>query len=139
MTSRAQMPLVREKKSHSENLTFSALRCEQMYSEKRASDDETKKNQEHRNIASLNLQLRSYKKPLPRNRIFYRNTVFSIYFKMRVKKFHVAKPLDFLLHVLFGCDQNLDSNLNSKFMKTFEQIFNKRAPQYKLGEKIGAQ
>ena len=42
MTSRAQMPLVRGR-SHSENLTFSALLCEQMYNEKRASDDETKK------------------------------------------------------------------------------------------------
>ena len=61
MTSRAQMPLVRGR-SHSENLTFSALLCEQMSNEKRASDDETKKNQEHRNIATLSLQLRSYKK-----------------------------------------------------------------------------
>ena len=42
MTSRAQMPLVRGR-SHSENLTFSALLCEQMENEKRASDDETKK------------------------------------------------------------------------------------------------
>ena len=58
MTSRAQMPLVRGR-SHSENLTFSALLCEQMENEKRASDDETK-NQEHRNIATLSLQLRSY-------------------------------------------------------------------------------
>ena len=33
-----------------------------MQNEKRASDDETKKNQEHRNIATLSLQLRSYKK-----------------------------------------------------------------------------
>ena len=41
MTSRAQMPLVRGR-SNSENLTFSALLCEQMYNEKRASDDETK-------------------------------------------------------------------------------------------------
>ena len=42
MTSRAQMPLVRGR-SHSENLTFSALLYEQMQNEKRASDDETKK------------------------------------------------------------------------------------------------
>ena len=60
MTSRAQMPLVRGR-SHSENLAFSALLCEQMKNEKRASD-ETKKKQEHRNIATLSLQLRSYKK-----------------------------------------------------------------------------
>ena len=42
MTSRAQMPLVRGR-SHSKNLTFSALLCEQIKNEKRASDDETKK------------------------------------------------------------------------------------------------
>ena len=42
MTSRAQMLLVRGR-SHSENLTFSALLCEQMKKRKRASDDETKK------------------------------------------------------------------------------------------------
>ena len=42
MMSRAQMPLARGR-SHSENLTFSALLCEQMASEKRASDDKTKK------------------------------------------------------------------------------------------------
>ena len=61
MTSRAQIPLVKGR-SHSENLTFSALLCEQMQNEKRASDDETKKKQEHRNIATLSLQLRSYNK-----------------------------------------------------------------------------
>ena len=43
MTSRAQMPLVRGR-SHSENLTFLTLLCEQIKNEKRASDDETKKN-----------------------------------------------------------------------------------------------
>ena len=32
--------------------------------QKRASDDETKKNQDHRNMATLSLQLRSYKKLL---------------------------------------------------------------------------
>ena len=35
------MPLVRGR-GHSENLTFSALLCEEMQNEKRASDDETK-------------------------------------------------------------------------------------------------
>ena len=45
MTSRAQMPLVRGK-SLSENLTFSALLCEQMKNEKRASYEETKKQQD---------------------------------------------------------------------------------------------
>ena len=42
MTSRAQMPLVRGR-SHSEKLTFSALLCEQMQIEKKASEDKTKK------------------------------------------------------------------------------------------------
>ena len=41
MTSRAQNPLVRGR-SHWRKFDFSALRCEQMQNEKRASDDETK-------------------------------------------------------------------------------------------------
>ena len=32
------------------------------------------------------------------------NTVFSLYFKNRLKKFHAAKPLDFSLHFLFRRD-----------------------------------
>ena len=37
---------------------------------------------------------------------FCSNTVFSLYFKIRVKKFHAAKPLAFSLHSIFRCDQN---------------------------------
>ena len=45
---------------------------------------------------------------------FCSNTVFSLYFKFKVKKFHVAKPLAFSLHFLFRRDQNHYSNLTSK-------------------------
>ena len=56
--SRAQNSSVRGG-SQSENLTFSALLCEQMSHEERQTKQ---KNQRHRNIAPLTLQLRSYKK-----------------------------------------------------------------------------
>ena len=59
MTSRAQTALKRGR-IHLENLTFSALLCKKNAKRKRASDGGTK-NQEHRNIAPLSLQLRSYK------------------------------------------------------------------------------
>ena len=48
---------------------------------------------------------------------FCSNTVFSHYFKIRVKKFHAAKPLAFLLHFLFRRDQNHHSNLTWIFKK----------------------
>ena len=47
-------------------------------------------------------------------------TVLSLYFKIRVKKSHAAKPLDFSLHFLFRRDQNHYSNLTSKIMKMCE-------------------
>ena len=53
---------------------------------------------------------------------FCSNTVFSLYFKIRAKKFHAAKPLVFLLQFLFRRDQNHHSNLTSKIMKMCEQI-----------------
>ena len=53
---------------------------------------------------------------------FCSNSVFSLYFKIRAKKLHAAKPLAFLLHFLFRRDQNHYSNLTSKIMKTCEQI-----------------
>ena len=63
---------------------------------------------------------------------FCLNTVFSLYFKIRAKKFHAVKPLAFLLHFLFWRDQNHHSNLTSKIMKMCEQILQKKtAPQYK--------
>ena len=61
---------------------------------------------------------------------FCSNTVFSLYFKIRAKKFHAAKSLAFSFHVLFRRDQNDYSNLTSKIMKMCEQILKKTAPQY---------
>ena len=66
------------------------------------------------------------KKPPPRNRNFCSNTVFSLYFKIRAKKIHAAKPLAFSLHFLFRRDQNHYSNLTSKIMKMCEQILKKK-------------
>ena len=57
---------------------------------------------------------------------FCSNTVFSLYFKIRVKKSHAEKPPAFLLHFLFRRDQNHYSNLTSKIVKMCEQIFKKR-------------
>ena len=48
---------------------------------------------------------------------FCSNTVFSLYFKFRAKKFHAAKPLAFSLHFLFRRDQNHYSNLTSESWK----------------------
>ena len=41
-------------------------------------------------------------------------TVFSLYFKIRVKKLHPARALAFSLHFMFRRDQNHHSNLTSK-------------------------
>ena len=62
------------------------------------------------------------KKPLARNRIFVQNTIFALYFKIRAKKIHAAKPLAFSLHFLFRRDQNHYSNLTSKIMKMCERL-----------------
>ena len=63
---------------------------------------------------------------------FCSNTIFALYFKIRAKKIHAAKPLAFSLHFLFRRDQNHYSNLTSKIMKMCEQILKKKktAPQY---------
>ena len=57
---------------------------------------------------------------------FCSNTVFSLFFKIRAKKFHAAKPLAFSLHFLFRRDQNHYFNLTSKIIKLCEQILKKR-------------
>ena len=44
---------------------------------------------------------------------FCSNFVFSLYFKIRAKKFHAAKPLAFSLHFLFRRDQNHYQNLKN--------------------------
>ena len=59
---------------------------------------------------------------------FCSNTVFSLYFKIRAKKFHAAKPLAFSLHFLFRRDQNHYSNLTLKVMKMCEQIKKRQRP-----------
>ena len=41
---------------------------------------------------------------------FCSNTVFSLYFKFRAKKFHAVKPLAFSRHFLFRRDQNQEKN-----------------------------
>ena len=62
---------------------------------------------------------------------FCSNTVFSLYFKIRAKKIHAAKPLAFSLHFLFQRDQNHYTNLTSKIMKMCEQNLKKKtAPQH---------
>ena len=45
---------------------------------------------------------------------FFSNPVFSLYFKIRAKKIHAAKPLAFSLHFLFRRDQNHHSILQHK-------------------------
>ena len=56
---------------------------------------------------------------------FCSNTVFPLYYKIRAKNIHAAKPLAFSLHFLFRRDQNHYSNLTSKIMKMCEQILKK--------------
>ena len=63
---------------------------------------------------------------------FCSNTVFSLYFKIRAKKFHAAKPLAFSLHFLFRRDQNHYSNMTSKIMKMCEQILKKNIAEQVL-------
>ena len=59
---------------------------------------------------------------------FCSNTVFSLYFKFKAKKYHAAKPLAFSLPSLFRRDQNHWSNLTSKIMKMCEQILKRQRP-----------
>ena len=42
------------------------------------------------------------------------NTVLSLYFKIKAKKFHATKPHAFWLHFMFRRDQNHYSNLTRK-------------------------
>ena len=66
---------------------------------------------------------------------FCSNTIFSLYFKIRAKTYHIAKPLAFSLHFLLRLDQNHYSNLTSKIMKMCEQVKKDSAPiQFKFFE-----
>ena len=70
------------------------------------------------------------------NANFCSNTVFSLHFKFRGKKFHSAKSLASSLYFLFRRDQNHYSNLTSKIMKMCEQILKKDSTpiQFKFPE-----
>ena len=68
------------------------------------------------------------KKTTSKKANFWSNTVFSLYFKIRAKKF---TPQNHSLYFLFWRDQNHYSKVASKIMKMCEQIFKKKtAPQY---------
>ena len=58
---------------------------------------------------------------------FCSNTVLSLYFKIREKKFYAAKTFAFSLHFLFRRDQNHYSNLTPKIMKMCEEILKKHS------------
>ena len=61
------------------------------------------------------------KKPTTDKANFCSNTVFSLYFKIRAKKFHAAKPR------LRKTKKYHASNLTSKIMKMCEQILKKKS------------
>ena len=63
---------------------------------------------------------------------FSSNTILSLYFEIRVKTFHAAKPLAFSLNFLFRRDQNHYSNLTSKIMKMCKQILKKDSAPIKF-------
>ena len=91
------------------------------YPFRKKSDPKIRKNSKNQSeIAACEQKNTTTEKPN-----FYSNTVFSLYFKIRAKKIHAAKPLAFLLHFLFRRDQNHYSNLTSKIMKMCEQILKK--------------
>ena len=87
---------------------------------RKKSDPKNRKNSKNQSEIAACEQKTTTEKPN-----FCSNTVFSLYFKIRAKKIHAAKPLAFSLHFLFRRDQNRHSNLTSK-MKMCEQILKKR-------------
>ena len=93
---------------------------------RKKSDPKNRKNRKNQSEIAACEQKITTEKPN-----FCSNTVFSLYFKIRAKKIHAAKPLAFSLHFLFRRDQNHYSNLTSKIMKMCEQVLKKKtAPQY---------
>ena len=95
---------------------------------RKKSDPKNRKNSKNQSEIAACEQKTTTEKPN-----FCSNTIFSLYFKIRAKKIHAAKPLAFSLHFLFRRDQNHYSNLTSKIMKMCEQILKKKkktAPQY---------
>ena len=107
---------------------------------RKKSDPKNRKNSKNQSEIAACEQKTTTEKPN-----FCSNTIFALYFKIRAKKIHAAKPLAFSLHFLFRRDQNHYSNLTSKIMKMCEQILKKKktAPQYNSNslnckKKIGA-
>ena len=88
---------------------------------RKKSDPKNRKNSKNQSEIAACEQKTTTEKPN-----FCSNTVFSLYFKIRAKKIHAAKPLAFSLHFLFRRDQNHYSNLTSKIMKMCEQILKKK-------------
>ena len=84
------------------------------------SDPKNRKNSENQSEIAACEQ-----KTTTEKRNFCSNSVFLLYFKIRAKNTHAAKPLAFSLHFLFRRDQNHYSNLTSKIMKMCEQILKK--------------
>ena len=87
---------------------------------RKKSDPKNRKNSKNQSEIAACEQKTTTEKPN-----FCSNTIFSLYFKIRAKKIHAAKPLAFSLHFLFRRDQNHYSNLTSKIMKMCEQILKK--------------
>ena len=81
------------------------------------SDPKNRKNSKNQSEIAACEQKTTTEKPN-----FCSNTVFSLYFKIRAKENHAAKPLAFSIHILFRRDQNHYSNLTSKILKMCEQI-----------------
>ena len=88
---------------------------------RKKSDPKTRKNSKNQSEIAACEQKTTTEKPN-----FCSNTIFSLYFKIRAKKIHAAKPLAFSLHFLFRRDQDHYSSLTSKIMKMCEQILKKR-------------
>ena len=89
---------------------------------RKKSDSKNRKNSKNQSEISACEQKTTAEKPN-----FCSNTVFTLYFKIRAKNIHTAKPLAFALHFLFRRDQNHYSNLTSKIMKMSEQILKKNS------------
>ena len=92
--------------------------CENHFEKK--SDPKNRKNSKNQSEIAACEQKTTTEKPN-----FCSNTIFALYFKIRAKKIHAAKPLAFSLHFPFRRDQNHYSNLTSKIMKMCEQILKK--------------
>ena len=85
------------------------------------SDPKNRKNSKNQSEIAACEQKTTTEKPN-----FCSNTILALYFKIRAKKIHAAKPFAFSLYFPFRRDQNHYSNLTSKIMKMCEQIFKKK-------------